>query len=437
MRKRLLRSFDAFVQTDVAGGVLLLFATVAALVWANSRWAPGYFDLWQIPLTIGAGPWVLSKPLLLWINDGLMAVFFFVVGLEIKREILAGELSSPRQAALPLFAALGGMVVPALLYLAFNVGTPGVSGWGIPMATDIAFALGILRLLGKRVPLSLKIFLTALAIVDDLGAVLVIAFFYTSTISWINLGIGALFLFLLMGANRAGIRHPLVYAVLGIGGLWLAFLLSGVHATVAGVLAAFAIPARNRIHAGEFLGKGKDLLREFEEAAPASRGSFATREQQSALYGLERSCEEVQPPLQRLEHAFHPWVSFLIMPLFALANAGVSLREELLAALGHPVALGIAAGLMLGKPAGIFLFSWLSVKMRIAVLPANVRWHELFGIGCLGGIGFTMSLFIASLAFGESEVLSLSKIGILLSSTLMGIVGWGLLRRFFTAARQG
>ena len=239
--------FQRFVHAESSGGVLLLAATLAALAWANSPWADSYHALWQVPISLTVGSHVLTETLLEWINDGLMAMFFFVIGLEIKREVLVGELSSPRQALLPLAAALGGTIVPASLYAAANVAGPGAPGWGVPMATDIAFALGVLALLGKRIPLALKVFLTALAIGDDLMAVVVIALFYTSTISWMNVGIGLLFLLLLIGANIAGVRHPLVYSMLGIGGLWLAFLLSGIHATIAGVLAAMTIPARTRL----------------------------------------------------------------------------------------------------------------------------------------------------------------------------------------------
>ncbi|HBF13048.1 MAG TPA: Na+/H+ antiporter NhaA [Deltaproteobacteria bacterium] len=425
--KFVLHSVKKMSKTETAGGIILLLVTISALFWANSPWSQSYFDLWHTSFNIGIGSWILDKPIHHWINDGLMAIFFFVVGLEIKREILAGELSSLRQAILPLAAAIGGMLVPASLYLLFNMGKSGAAGWGIPMATDIAFAIGVLTLMGKKIPLPLKIFLTALAIVDDLGAVLVIAFFYTSYISWANLGIGVLFLGLLMGANRAGIRHPLVYALLGIGGLWLAFLLSGVHATIAGVLAAFTIPARTRIDESEFLVRSQGFLKEFEKAS-SNKLAFKTSSQQAALSGLEESTEQVQPPLQRLEHALQPWVIFLILPLFALANAGVSLKGDLFTTMKHPVTMGIIVGLVIGKPVGIFLFSWLAVKTRVAVLPKNIGWKMIFGVACLGGIGFTMSLFISGLAFGESSLTSYSKIGILMASTLAGIIGWIFLR---------
>ena len=428
LSERLVKPFEKFAEIEASSGILLFFCTIAALLWANSPWAESYTNLWQTKFTIGFGDFALSKPLLLWINDGLMAVFFFAVGLEIKREILIGELASFKKAILPIVAALGGMVVPAGIYLLFNHNTQGASGWGIPMATDIAFALGVLALLGRRVPVSLKIFLMALAIIDDIGAVLVIAIFYTSHISWVNLMIGAGFLLLLFTANRTGVRHPLIYAVLGIGGLWLAFLLSGVHATVAGVLSAFMIPARTRIHSKEFIQKGKNLIDEFETYSQNAKEVLTNQDQQSILHDLERSCELTQTPLQRLEHSLHPWVMYVIMPIFALANAGVSLQAGLSEVLFHPITLGIVFGLFLGKPIGIFFFSWIAIKLKWAMLPREVSFKQLAGVGVLGGIGFTMSLFIASLAFGGSFFLPISKVGILLASTLAGIAGWTFLK---------
>ncbi len=427
--EKISRSFAKFTEVEASGGILLLGCTLIALFWANSPWAPVYNALWETKFTLGIGSAVLSKPLLLWINDGLMAVFFFVVGLEIKREILIGELASLKRAALPVLAALGGMLIPAGIYFFFNKGTPSAPGWGIPMATDIAFALGVLTLLGKRVPVSLKIFLMALAIIDDLGAVLVIAFFYTSHISWLNLGIGAVFLSLLFLANLSGARHPLVYAVLGIGGLWLAFLLSGVHATIAGVLAAFMIPASTRINTQQFLETSKRLVQDFQKHSSLGKDVLTNQDQQFALYNLEKNCELVQTPLQRLEHGLHPWVHYLIMPIFALANAGVSLQEgNFFQTLAHPITFGIFVGLLLGKPLGITSFSWIAVKLKWAVLPSGVSWKQIIGVGILGGIGFTMSLFIAGLAFEEPVQLSAAKIAILLTSSVAGAVGWIFLR---------
>lgn len=429
LSEKMLRPFTKFSEIEASSGILLLFCTLLALVWANSSWAESYTSLWQTKFTVGIGGGILSKPLLLWINDGLMAIFFFLVGLEIKREILIGELASLKQAILPIFAALGGMLVPAGIYFFFNQGSEGLPGWGIPMATDIAFALGVLTLLGNRVPVSLKIFLMALAIIDDLGAVLVIAFFYTSHISWMNLGIGAVFLSLLLIANFSGVRHTLVYAIVGIGGLWLAFLLSGVHATIAGVLAAFMIPATTRINSQEFLKNGQNLISEFQSQSEMGEEVITNQNQQSILHDLEKSCELVQTPLQRLEHSLHPWVNYLIMPLFALANAGVSLKGVSLQEItAHTVTLGIFLGLFLGKPIGIVLFSWLAVKFKLALLPMGISWKQIIGVGILGGIGFTMSLFIAGLAFDGSSLLPLAKVGILLVSAVAGMSGWIFLR---------
>ncbi len=422
--ERLLHPFQVFLHQEASGGILLLICTVVALLWANSPFASSYEQLWQTRLTIAVGSFVLDKPFLLWINDGLMAIFFFVVGLEIKREILVGELASFRQAALPIAAALGGMIAPALIYLLFNLGGSGVSGWGVPMATDIAFALGVLALLGKRAPLSLKVFLTALAIVDDIGAVLVIALFYTAEISWASLAVAAVFLILLAGVNRLGVRQPLVYALLGIG-LWVAFLKSGIHATVAGVLLAMLIPAKTRINSKEFLVHSRALLNDFETA---STGPDLNETQHAALLTLETTVEYAETPLQRLEHAFHPWVAFFIMPIFALANAGVALRSGFTSALIHPISLGIVAGLVLGKQIGIIAFVWLAVKTKLADLPGGVTWRQIYGASWLAGIGFTMSLFIAGLAFPSSAETEIAKVGILTASLITGFTGWIILR---------
>ena len=422
----LLRPFQAFFRLEASGGLLLLFCAAVALVWANTPLADVYFGLWQTIVTVGAGGFVISKPLLLWINDGLMAIFFLVVGLEIKREVMTGELASLRKAALPLAAAVGGMVLPALLYAAINAGTPGLRGWGIPMATDIAFALGVLALLGRRAPLALKIFLTAVAIVDDLGAVLVIAFFYTASISWTSLGVGAVFLAFLVLANWLGARRPIIYVVLGLG-LWVAFLKSGVHATIAGVLLALAIPARRALDAPAFAQKVRDLLNVFgRDVRPGHREP--TSDQRAAIHSLEVACERVETPLARMEHALHPWVAFAIVPLFALANAGVALGGNLAEALTDTVTLGIVLGLTVGKAIGVTGFAWMAIKAGWAALPQGITWRHIIGVACLCGIGFTMSLFIGSLAFGEGDLLNRAKTGILLASLISGIAGWLLLR---------
>jgi NhaA family Na+:H+ antiporter len=425
--RRVLYPIINFMHAEAAGGIVLIACAVLALAWANSPWASGYTAFWETKITISLPGLVLSETLLHWINDGLMAVFFFVVGLEIKREVLVGELASPRQAALPVAAALGGMIVPAAIYVAINAGGPGASGWGIPMATDIAFALGVLALLGRRAPLGLRIFLTALAIVDDLGAVLVIALFYTAQISWTALAVAACFLAALVTANLAHARHPAVYGLLGLG-LWIAFLQSGVHATIAGVLLALTIPARTRVDTADFYNRAHAALHDFDRAGEEATNILTNAGQQAALEEIEALAEGVQTPLQRLEHALHPWVAFAIVPLFALANAGVSLGGDLGAALAGSVTLGVIAGLVVGKQVGVTLGAWLVVRLGLADLPEGTTWWHLYGASWLAGIGFTMSLFVGALAFGEGPLLDAAKLGILAASLVAGGVGWALLR---------
>ena len=426
---RLVRPFQEFAGRETSGGILLLACTVVALVWANSPWAHHYRALWHTPLTVGLSSFKFSNELHFWVNDALMAVFFFVVGLEIKRELLAGELASPRQAALPILAALGGVLVPALLYTFLNANGPGARGWGIPMATDIAFAIGVMALLGDRVPLGLRVFLTALAIVDDIAAVLVIAVFYTTNLAWGALGVAAFCLLLALAANRLGVRHPLPFALIGVV-LWITVLQSGIHATIAGVLLAFMIPSRTAINQREFLGHARAVLDHFERATEKEPFDILSdTEQQTAVEALEDACEKVQPPLQRLEYALHPWVTFLIMPLFALANAGVSFAGDLGEVVAQPIALGVVLGLVLGKPIGVTLASWLAVRSGLASLPENVSWKHIHGAGWLAGIGFTMSLFMTGLAFTNDAHLTTAKLGTLIASLCAGIVGSVILVR--------
>jgi NhaA family Na+:H+ antiporter len=433
----LVRPFQEFAAREASGGILLLACTLVALAWSNSPWSAAYTALWHIPLTVGLGGAQLSKELHFWVNDALMAVFFFVVGLEIKRELLAGELSSPRHAALPILAALGGVVVPAILYSILNAGGPGARGWGIPMATDIAFAIGVMALLGDRVPLGLKVFLTALAIVDDIAAVLVIAVFYTSDLAWGALGVAALCLVVAAVANRLGVRHPLPYILIGAL-LWITVLQSGVHATIAGVLLAFAIPSRTAINQQDFLNHGRAMLDHFEAASQTEPFHIlADIEQQTAVEALEDACEKVQPPLHRLEQALHPWVTFVIMPLFALANAGVSLSGELGRLAVQPVTLGVIAGLMLGKPIGVLTASWIAVRTGLAALPENVTWRHVHGAGWLAGIGFTMSLFMTGLAFRDDGQTTAAKFGILIASVGSGTAGSIILTRMGRRKRAG
>ncbi len=426
---RVLAPFQRFVHTESASGVVLLACTAVALVWANSPWAASYEHLWETELTLALGGWSARSTLHHLINDGLMAVFFFLVGLEIKREMLAGELASVRQAALPLAGALGGMIAPALLYASLNAGRAGEPGWGVPMATDIAFALGVLALLGDRIPAGVRVFLAALAIVDDIGAVLVIAVFYSGGIAWnALLSAGALVL-VAVGANIAGVRRPWAYAAIGLL-LWGAVLSSGIHATIAGVLLAMTIPSRTRIDEGRFLARARRVLSRFEIAHEPGASPLKDPEHQAAVQQLKRLAEQLQPPLLRLEHSLHGAVAFGIMPLFALANAGVPLGlTQLEGGESTAVALGIALGLLVGKPVGITLLAWAAVRLGVASLPDGVTWRLIVGAGLLGGIGFTMALFIAGLAFASAPALLVAaKLGVLGASLAAGLAGWFALR---------
>ncbi len=422
-RDRIRQPFDAVLGAQTSGGVLLFIATVVAMVWANSPWAESYHHLWAQHIVVGNETWRLDLSLHHWINDGLMAMFFFVVGLELKREMVAGELSRPRDAMLPLAAALGGMIVPALIYLAQNPSGPAHAGWGIPMATDIAFALGLMALLGNRVPVALKIFLTTLAVADDLGAVLVIALFYTSDISVLNLALGAGILGVMWVGNRYGVRSPWFYAFFGIGGVWTAFLMSGVHATIAGVLAAFVIPAKPKVSEMVFVRTMRRLLYRYERHDPGSKG-LRTADQLHELDRMSRLGEYASTPLQQLEHTLHPLVTFVVLPLFALANAGVALPADLAGALGTPVAMGVGLGLLLGKPIGVMLASYLMVRFAGARLGTGVTWRHMIGAGILAGIGFTMSLFVNELAFADEVLRQEAKLGVLCASLLAGILGY-------------
>lgn len=430
---RVLAPFRAFAHTASAGGIVLLAATAIALAWANSPWSESYHHLWESPVGFEVGAWSVRSTLHHLVNDGLMAVFFFVVGLEIKREVLAGELRTLRSAALPMVAALGGMVVPAAVYALVNRGGPGAGGWGVPMATDIAFALGVLALLGDRVPTGLKVFLAALAIVDDIGAVLVIAVFYSGGVAWNALLASAVLLLVAAGANAAGVRRPWAYGALGLA-LWGTVLASGVHATVAGVLLAMTIPVRTRLDEPAFLDGARRALDDFDAAAVVTANDpdttvLSNSAHHTAVEELETLCEQVQPPLIRLEHALHGPVAFGIMPVFALANAGLTLDGGAMAgALSSPVTIGTALGLLVGKPLGIALFSIAAIRTGVSSLPTGVTTRMLIGAGVLGGIGFTMALFIAGLAFSDAALLDAAKLGVLAASLVAGVVGWLLLR---------
>ena len=424
---RVLQPFQEFARIGSLGGVVLLMTTAVALVWSNSAWGDSYFHLWETPIAIGGADAPLTLSLHHWINDALMVVFFLLVGLEIKREVLVGELASPKQAALPIVAALGGMVVPALLYVLVNRSGPGSAGWGIPMATDIAFALGILALLGSRVPIGLKVFLAALAIVDDLGAVLVIAFFYTSNLVWGALAGAAVCIAILVTLNVRRVSALTPYLMVGLV-LWYCILLSGIHSTIAGVILAFAIPTNSRINAEEFSQRARALLDDFDRTETGDLLVITSKGQQDALNGLDVAVSAVNAPLLKLEHSLQALVSFGIMPLFALSNAGVRL-SGIGEAMVSPVALGVVLGLVVGKMLGITTFSMVAVRLGLAALPSGVTWRTLHGAAWLGGIGFTMSLFVAGLAFADASLLDQAKIAVLGASTVAGIVGFVILRQ--------
>ena len=428
---RLLLPFRMFVQAEASSGILLLVAAAVALIWANSPWGESYLHLLETEIAIDVGGTVLSESLLHWINDGLMAVFFFVVGLEIKRELIVGELSSPKLAALPLAAALGGMVVPAFIYIAINFGTPEVRGWGIPMATDIAFSMGVLYLLGNRVPVGLKVFLAALAIADDIGAVVAIAVFYTAEIAWPYVALGGMGLCVMALLNRMGVRNPSAYGIVGTG-VWFVVLLSGVHPTVAGVLAAMTTPARARMDPDEFVERSRSAIKSFELSGEFGDDILTNTDRQEALLEIDEAYEETTTPLQRMEQDLHPWVSFLVLPLFALANAGVVFEGDISSMVLHPVTIGAALGLLAGKQAGITFFAWLAVRLGWASLPDGCTWREIWGVAWIAGIGFTMSLFIAALAFDDPSFLPMAKTGVFAASVLSGVVGVIILRRSFS-----
>lgn len=428
-----IRPAQAFVATETASGVVLLAATIAALIWANSPWKDSYHDLWSAKLGLDLAFTEVEFDLQHFVNDGLMAVFFFVVGLEIKREVLHGELASPRRAALPAMAALGGMVAPALIYVGWNAGGTGQHGWGIPMATDIAFALGALALLGSRAPFQLKVFLLALAIVDDLGAIAVIAVFYSESISWVAVGWAVALGVLIFAMGRSGIRWVDLYVFMGAV-FWLAVFQSGIHATIAGVALAVLTPAKAYYGPEAFDSAMQGLLANFRDAVRRGDSDAA----QSALLQVEELGRDSESPLDRLEHILHPWVSFGIVPVFALANAGVELsRTALSDAASSTVTAGVALGLVVGKPVGILLFSWLAIKLGLGEMPEGMRWGHVLGGGLVAGIGFTVSLFVTGLAFSDAQHLADAKLGILGASIVAGAAGLAYLTLYNGRQAQG
>jgi len=423
-----------FFESEATGSILLLICTAAALIWANSPWSELYFRLLKTKLGFswGDSKFVLSWDH--WINDGLMALFFFVVGLEIKREIVVGHLSTFRKAILPVAAAVGGMVLPAVIYTAFNSGRAGAQGWGIPMATDIAFALGILALLGPRVPAALKVFLAALAIADDLGAVLVIALFYTAQISFAPLAGAAVLLALIVLAGRMRVRSVAVYSVL-VAGVWLCVLGSGIHATVAGILVAIVVPVRPRIESERFFKIVREKLDALEANNFSAKAGKIGSDHIEALEDLNQATSDVIPAGTAFENYLHPVTAYFVLPLFAIFNAGVVVDTKIVHALADPVSLGVIFGLFLGKQIGIVVACWVVVATRVADLPANITWRQIHGGSLLAGIGFTMALFVSDLAISDQRLLANAKLAILLASTICAFAGFGLLRK--ALARTG
>jgi NhaA family Na+:H+ antiporter len=423
------RAAQAFIGIEAASGIVLLAAALTAIVWANSPWDYAYFELWQSRLVVDAGLFRIDEDLQHWVNDGLMTLFFFLVGLEIKRELVHGELSQFRRALLPAAAALGGMIAPALIYTAFNGGSDGSSGWGIPMATDIAFALGVLSLLMRRIPFSVKVFLLAIAIADDIGAIVVIALFYTSQLNLEALAVALAILVLIVAINRAGARSVNLYVAFGIC-LWVAVFESGVHATLAGVTLGLLAPASPFYGRAGFANTAGELVTRFDRAVQNAN----TEEQQGILSQLEDLALGSEAPLDRLERQLHPWVSYLIVPVFALANAGVAVSSDSLsAAIESQVTLGVTLGLLVGKPLGIFTLTWLMVRMRVCELPSGASWAHILGVGILGGIGFTVSLLITGLAFEDGAIIDEAKLGVLAASAIAGLIGFVFL--WLTARR--
>lgn len=421
--ERALEKFRVFTHSQVIGSIVLLIFALIAIVWANSPFSESYFHLWETPLAIRFGESEFSMTLHQWLNEALMMAFFLIVGLEVKEQILVGELSSLRQALLPVAAALGGMIVPALIYLALNGGTAGARGWGIPMSTDIAFALGILALLGRRIPFSLKIFLAALAIADDIGAILVITFFYTGEIAFTGVLIAAVFWVAILVLGRLSIYNAYMYFTLSLG-VWWGFFIAGIHPTIAGVLVAFAIPSHSLLNPNIL----RRLFDKLELQHFEGHEALRDHERKEQIVALQETVQEITPPLTQLEHSLQPWVTFVVMPVFALANAGVVIGGEAAADVFSPVTLGIIAGLVLGKPLGITLFAWGAVRLGLATLPQQLRWGHIIGASMLAGVGFTMSLFVTELAFVSGTLAESAKIGILLASFVAGCAGFAFLR---------
>lgn len=434
--QKIVNKFRRLVHNPATSGILLIISTIVALLWANLTTTDSYHHFWDhILIRIGEPDQLFYNVTIHHIvNDFLMAIFFFMTGLEIKREIKAGELSSLKKASVPVMAAVGGMLVPAVIFVYFNKDFSSVSGWGVPMATDIAFSLGILALLGKRVPLSLKIFLTALAIADDLGAVIVIAVFYTDSIVMNELIIAGAGIIVLLASNYFGIRNRTYYYVVGIFIVWTSFMYSGVHATIAGIMVAFTIPSTTRINTKTYLSKTRELVDELEHLQDKDKSGVISPEKMTILLRQRDLVYCAYNPLQYKERYWHPIVNFFIMPVFALANAGVVINGGLAELINHPIFLGIFFGLIIGKLIGVFFFTKLAQWLRLGILPKDISNMHILGVGLLAGIGFTMSLFVANLAFFEPKQIEMAKQAILATSLVAAVSGYLVL--FFSKKKE-
>lgn len=420
LAESLIRPIEGFLHIQAASGIALLLAAVAALVWANSPWGHLYEGLWEAPVMIGVGGVTFAHSIRFWINDGLMVVFFFVVGLEIRREIHEGELSEPKRAALPVVAAFGGMLIPALIYLLLNPERPARDGWGVPMATDIAFAVGVLALLGRRVPASIRVLLLAVAIIDDIGAIVVIALFYSTGVVWTGLALAGGGIAIVILLQRIGVRPPLAYVPPGAI-IWAGMLSGGVHPTIAGVLLGLLTPVRPWFGPHGFLTAAHGAIERVRQQVDLGQHA---RELIEPLADLGQARREALSPVVRIEAALHPWVAFGVMPLFALANAGVNVRDVNLEMPGStPLLFGIVAGLVIGKPVGILLASAVATRLGVAAVPAGVTWKGITLVGCVAGIGFTMAIFVAGLAFPDAGRLGVATLGVLAASAVAAVVG--------------
>ncbi len=429
-KENILKPIIKFIRHEINAGIVLLVATVAALIVANSPAADIYFKIFEETyINFEFEFWKLSKPVYYWINDGLMGIFFFLIGLEVKREIKIGELSTINKAALPGIAAIGGMIAPAVIFIAFNHSESlYANGWAIPMATDIAFALGVLAILGKRVPIELKIFLVSLAVVDDLGAVLTIAAFYTEEISFFYLSISLSIWLILFVLNKVGVRSIWVYIVIGIFGVWYPLLKSGVHATIAGVLVAFTIPITRNYNSKKFLQDVQTKLDQFKTFYRKNK-TLLSQEQYDSIDDIRKYCKQVSSPLQNLENTLHNVTFYFIMPLFAFANTGIRFKDlDLSLFLSNTLPLGIFFGLIIGKAMGITLFVFIFERLKLVTLPSQINYKMVIGAGFLAGIGFTMSIFIADLAFHNDDLIVVSKISILAGSVVAGLIGYFILK---------